>query len=645
MDKKILFIDNDPEFLKTMTGLLKQHGFSVTMASSVNEARRLLERFFFHLIICDLRMENDDEEADQSGLAILNDPAIRPIPKILATFWATWEISDKVKDVVVAVAPKSKPDEFLKKIKIGFERNVKANWGLRFRGRRGLPVSFLLMAETLCPNLDPRVLPELAEEIEFGIRTMFPRAIQVQFEKGLWYFNRRLAIVIHVFEPRRAPDSRVLVIGLRDAIEEERKNFMTYGSYDTSYNTSLAQNEFFDNAKVAGHAYKTLDGDLTELQEFRSFFHSGSVEDIKNVIEQFFKQTLLPWRKAFRVDPLPHDLNSWLKKVSPGLTPENAPVFRRKLTCFLDKLASYEYGYVCQGKNLKFQINKTELSALDPTILIERNSEADNQTVFVNGPGMITGANLLTDGVNHTWLTDFFGSGPAPVLRYHVMLEFYVRFHWTVLKDTDVLAFEQALTMGDFERPVMEGAKEPLQKALEVIAWIRQLALSEKEDMASYSLGLFRLAANAILTADPELEFLPQDAVHYLHVILGCTLMAEKIIGCQKPEHVSEQRSASAIRIDKARRIVYLRGKEITLSPKRFIVFAYLFERAGEECDRQSLGELVWPNYDARSVNGISNLNSLIFRLRQDIEEDPGDPKLILKGRSGYIFYGDIRSA
>ncbi|MGD9091211.1 MAG: response regulator [Anaerolineales bacterium] len=80
----ILFADNNPNFLKTRTEFLEKEGYRVVSATNPTEARRVLERGDIDLAILDIRLLNDDDEKDLSGITLAKetDPII---PKILLT--------------------------------------------------------------------------------------------------------------------------------------------------------------------------------------------------------------------------------------------------------------------------------------------------------------------------------------------------------------------------------------------------------------------------------------------------------------------------------------------------------------------------------------------------------------------------------
>lgn len=89
--RTLLLIDNDQRFLNIWKEFLTSHGYEVISATNTQAARELIRAETFNLAILDIRMENDDDENDFSGLdlALEIDPSI---PKVILTAFPTWEI-------------------------------------------------------------------------------------------------------------------------------------------------------------------------------------------------------------------------------------------------------------------------------------------------------------------------------------------------------------------------------------------------------------------------------------------------------------------------------------------------------------------------------------------------------------------------
>jgi DNA-binding response OmpR family regulator len=94
--------------------------------------------------------------------------------------------------------------------------------------------------------------------------------------------------------------------------------------------------------------------------------------------------------------------------------------------------------------------------------------------------------------------------------------------------------------------------------------------------------------------------------------------------------------TAGPLTVDPGRRQVHVSGRSVDLTPHEFDVLYLLASQPGMVLSRETLLEHVWTNeihVTERSVD------TLIKRLRQKIEDEPGDPKLILTvWGTGYKF-------
>ena len=125
----LLFADNDPDFLKTRSEFLEREGYRVIPANTFTEARRVLEKGDVDLAILDLRLENDEDKKDTSGLTLAKEVAPE-VPKIILTAFPNYKyvrevLRPQVQSLPVAVdfvVKKEGPEVLLQAVKsaIGF---------------------------------------------------------------------------------------------------------------------------------------------------------------------------------------------------------------------------------------------------------------------------------------------------------------------------------------------------------------------------------------------------------------------------------------------------------------------------------------------------------------------------------------------
>lgn len=97
MKATILFADNNPDFLATRKEFLERKGYHVIPVLSAEEARSELAGRNVSLAILDIRLVDDEDEKDISGLALAKAVAYRNIPKIILTGFPSY---DAVKDTL-----------------------------------------------------------------------------------------------------------------------------------------------------------------------------------------------------------------------------------------------------------------------------------------------------------------------------------------------------------------------------------------------------------------------------------------------------------------------------------------------------------------------------------------------------------------
>ncbi len=88
--QKILVVDRSPAFRDTIREYLEMHGYQVLVAADPSSARESVERENPALVITELRLHDECDEKDVSGLALATQ--INPsIPKIILTSFPSWE--------------------------------------------------------------------------------------------------------------------------------------------------------------------------------------------------------------------------------------------------------------------------------------------------------------------------------------------------------------------------------------------------------------------------------------------------------------------------------------------------------------------------------------------------------------------------
>jgi DNA-binding response OmpR family regulator len=90
------------------------------------------------------------------------------------------------------------------------------------------------------------------------------------------------------------------------------------------------------------------------------------------------------------------------------------------------------------------------------------------------------------------------------------------------------------------------------------------------------------------------------------------------------------------VRIDDERKRVVVRDRPVALSPKEFELLRLLASRPGKVFSTDEILAVVWPDREAAAGEDVKKY---IHMLRNKIEEDPSEPRIIVTARGfGYRF-------
>lgn len=115
--RRILCIDNDPKGLKYLTKLLQMalQNAQIYTATNPEEARHKLNERSFHLIIVDLRLTDNNNKLDDTGLKLAN--AYAPIvPKIIFTSFTKINSPEKFHNSIQAILKKEHTEKLIELI-------------------------------------------------------------------------------------------------------------------------------------------------------------------------------------------------------------------------------------------------------------------------------------------------------------------------------------------------------------------------------------------------------------------------------------------------------------------------------------------------------------------------------------------------
>jgi CheY-like chemotaxis protein len=191
--KTILLADNDSMALSERKAFLERAGYLVLPASSPNETRRIAERGAIDLIVTDLRLSNDEDEKDISGLLLARD--LDPhIPKIILTKFPTFgavrsALSSAFDGLPIAVDFVDKREgleALLKAIDKAFEIYVGINFALEVEFAEGLTTNELVtsLLHSQFVNQPSVSTADLTDELDDLFRKLFSKDSKIVIHRA-----------------------------------------------------------------------------------------------------------------------------------------------------------------------------------------------------------------------------------------------------------------------------------------------------------------------------------------------------------------------------------------------------------------------------------------------------------------------------
>ena len=654
MPNTILLMDNDEKALQKWGKLLEADGYLVRLASSLEQAEQILRHEWIHLAILDIRMANEDDENDISGLQLAQEPEFLSVPKIILTAYPSYEYvravlapgGDGQTAAVNFVAKDEEPRKLREAVQKAFSEQVRLNWDLQIQCPPQQGLTFASLASLLQQNLTDEAWLQRADELEGLFRRLFFRYPLIRTGPLIWHDGGRACLPVLTRSSQGAVHSRMLICGELAALRREKKrldDLAPSGEQDTKLIGSA------ETMRFGALLYDLPDADATAVQPMNNLISWGGRGPARLALLSLLK-TVQSWHDQGQTTEDTEDLMALYRRRA-GLPRDGLPqseVERRvaDLVQAVRPLDATEIELDEEALTFHFAGPKpVTLICPNPVSIVYQQPEWQNGPVVCKvSPGVLGFDKILVDPQQRAWLSDFSQAGQAPQWWDYICLEASIRFDLSPAPD--LMAYQDleeclvapgglhgGLLVQNIQRRELQGNATLIQE-------IRQQAGSDTgSSILPYYAGLLAWAVGAMTQYSSGTLYTQAELMRGAHLLLAAGMIARRMEELsQEPEQEeppqvggSGQEVTHTLTLEKDKVTVRI-GPDyrVRLSGQELELFRCLYEQAGQVVPREVLVKAVFEEeFDSADTFQQRRLNSLVRRLREKIEIGPGTSRHI----------------
>ncbi len=642
----ILMADNNPPFLATRSDYLEQAGHTVIRAGNPADAEYVLRNVYVHAAVLDVRMIDEDDDTDVSGLCLATHPDFRNIPKLILTGFATIRHANEAMQPDAQGLPgaygyiekRETPEIMVRKVE-DLRARLRINDALRIHSDPRALLSAANLATLIAPPpahkiTDDQPPEDYALELDDLIRRAFYDYDQITLQQLLWRRDCRFALVVLAYAPagHREKDAAFIVTcGPAAAIKAEAESFRQNVPAILEPEPPIAV-KTTTTIHFGLNTYRMAETEFGGARRLRDYFADASQRQFGEILEALAAGPLRGWHAQTRVEA-PTDLARIVADSLPFSLSETAG----SLSVCVAAIASQVKAHGLAD----FQVSVDDMRLTLPRLIVE---ELPNPARCLAGAPLRTaeravqygtlinaldGDTILVAPPGRSWLTDYGALTNGPLVADYAALEVAIKFDLTECADSlERYELEKAL-IEPRQLDARPNVSVPpfLVKTLVAVRRLRKCAAATcGSDAQPYYAALFAATTKRLLQLDPYVRYTRQEVSAYLHAALSLGLICRRLLATNSTENPS---GVLQLRLNERR--VLVGATPIALTPNEFDLLSFLWSHIGDVCARSDVERAVFGN--VLLTTDSARLNVVINRLRAKIEPDPKDPSYLVTVR------------
>lgn len=280
--RKILLADNKDSHRETYAEALQRLGYEVEGVASPEACLRAVETFQPHLAILDLRMREEEEDGDLSGLALAKRLPSH-FPKIILTAYPTWEVAREALQMpheglppVTFFVSKLEGLKVLQRyVERAFDEHIRLNWDLQIDWKEGNPVS---LARSIEPQLEETQLMQRTEELEDLLCRLFLNTAQIKFDRVLWQQPGVVALQVFASARSKTLEPMLVICGQGSLVQKEASTHRQLALQVKHDSFQSVETEMAETVHYAAVCYKLSSAQNRSVSSMQELYQAGFAE-------------------------------------------------------------------------------------------------------------------------------------------------------------------------------------------------------------------------------------------------------------------------------------------------------------------------------------------------------------------------------
>lgn len=445
----ILIVDNVSSNLEALQPLVEGWGYRVFTANSSKAAKVILDRQHIDLAIIDVRLSDENDESDRSGIALaeyIDEYVDKKIAKILMTAFQKFELREKWIQRTNIYLKDHPIDELREKVDLPFEEYLRYNHNLKINYSSSVTKSKLIQPlhkeGSLAHWSDERSFLQSFERL---LRKLFFRESRIKLKVLNIGHSGAGVVLVQRFYGNKKGSPVVVKYDLKSAINKEAKRYYDFVEpYLIMHSTHLI-GRVESSHQLAGMKLMFIGASFKKhdpIYTFAKAFQSPNLFDnrnLENCIRHLFTKSCSLWyqgkqkwkkRSTYSVTngirDLPTYYESWLK-----LDSAEKQQRIRKTVYHLHNQHIQTIHIAVDKQTITFTRDAGEPNILPNPYYVwcnQREHLPQRSVYTCITHGDLHKRNFLVDLHEHTWLIDFQRTGIGPGLRDAAELESSIKF-------------------------------------------------------------------------------------------------------------------------------------------------------------------------------------------------------------------------